>query len=133
MTKFHKKINLTLKIFFSTSLGRFLLYTYMSFCSGKTIRIQCAHDAITMIVPPLLPFRASSSTSLYIYMYESACCIISESLKKGPGDNQISGIAGLFASPTPDTRRIQISPLRRNERYGKKRRRLLNADVDEMP
>lgn len=29
--------------------------------------------------------------------------------KKGPGDNQISGIAGLFASPTPDTRRIQIS------------------------
>lgn len=48
--------------------------------------------------------------------------IISDNLAggiKGPGDNQISGIAGLFASPTPDTRRIQISPLKEpKERYG---------------
>lgn len=59
MTKFRKRINLTPKVF-STPLGRPVLYTYMSFCSGKTIRIQCAHDAITMIVPHPLGLRTGS-------------------------------------------------------------------------
>lgn len=121
MTKIHKEINHLPDPgdIFSTSLNCLILYiyTYTSFCSGKTIRIQCAHDAITMIVPPFLNLLIQAF--LYIYIYYSGCRIISESLKKGLGDNQISGIAGLFASPTPDTRRIQISPLRMNEGYGK--------------
>lgn len=49
--------------FFSlTFLDHFILYTHMSFCSGKTIRIHCAHDAITMIVLFFLHLHTASSS-----------------------------------------------------------------------
>lgn len=130
MTKFHQRINLTRGyFFFPSSLGDSILYIHIH---GLLLRKNdqnpvCSrrhyNDSPT---PPRAPCsklflvhtRARTRTCLY-----SGCCIISvESLKtkerekkKGPRDNQISGIAGLFASPTPDTRRIQISPLRRTE------------------